>query len=222
MPSRRFACPILCVLALAVIFAASSQSLPQTRDKTQSTKPDLVVSGEVTSGNSFAREIGGGLIFRLVPTPGTLGDGWDIEVVPKNGPADGYAEYSAIVTPPYHFYNPRYLDASYGITAREAVGISPRAFQFVESPADSQAAYEVVNSVVYAADWEAHKDSLAAAAAKISLGTGELKILDSRITPGKNNEDLGSIDWIKFEVVLRLHSGVTLDKILFPDYLPKK
>jgi hypothetical protein len=102
------------------------------------------------------------------------------------------------------------------------VGITPRVFQFVETPEDSQAAFEVVNSVVYATDWEQHQDSLAAAAEKISLGTGELKILDSRITPGKNDEDLGSIDWIKFELSLRLHSGVTLDKILFSDYSPKK
>jgi hypothetical protein len=210
------------LLTLAAVFAASPRSIANAQQKAESTKPDLVISGDVAAGNSFVRDIGGGLVFRLVPTPEGFGRGWDIEIVPKESPAGGYAEYSGIVTPPYHFYNERYLNPSYGITAKEAVGISPRVFQFVETPEDSQAAYEVVNSVVYATDWEQHQDSIAAAAKKISLGTGELKIVKSRITNGKNNEDLGSIDWVQFEVALRFHPGVTLDKILFPDYSPKK
>ncbi|HXA57321.1 MAG TPA: hypothetical protein VNU84_07765 [Candidatus Acidoferrum sp.] len=222
MPCRK----LVWLLCLAIIFGRSSGTAPaasaQLPAPVSSGKPDLVISGEVTAGNSFVRDIGGGLIFRLVPTPAGFGNGWDIEIVPKENPAGGYAEYSAIATPPYHFYNERYLNPSYGVTAREAVGISPRVFQFVETPEDSQAAYEVVNSVVYSSDWAGHKDSIATAAAKIQLGTGELKILESRITEGKNNEDLGSIDWVKFELALRFHSGVTLDKILFPDDSPKK
>ena len=182
-------------------------------------KPDLVISGEASAGNAFERDIGHGLLFRLVPTPDGFGKGWDIQIVPKDNPAGGYAEYSAIVTPPYHFYNLRYLNPSYGVTAKEAVGISPRAFQFVETPEDSEAAYAVVNSVVYSVDWEAHKDSIAAAAAKVPLGTAELKIVKSRIMAGKNNEDLGSIDWVKFEVRFRFHSE-TLLQVLFPDYSP--
>jgi hypothetical protein len=222
MSFQRFACLAFSLLTLAATFVASPRGVAQAQKKIDSTKPDLVISGEVTAGNSFVRDIGGGLVFRLVPTPEGFGHGWDIEIVPKENPGGGYAEYSSIVTPPYHFYNERYLNPSYGITAREAVGISPRVFQFVETPEDSQAAYEVVNSVIYATDWEQHRDSLAAAAKKISLGTGELNILESRITEGKNNEDLGSIDRVKFEVALRFHSGVTLDQILFPDYSPKK
>jgi hypothetical protein len=48
------------------------------------------------------------------------------------------------------------------------------------------------------------------------LGAGEFRILRSRITSGKNNEDLGSIDWLKFEVRLRFHSGLTLKQVVFP------
>ena len=216
MPPRR----VLFTLLAAVLFLASGASRAAAQSKSADSfgKPDLVISGEVSAGNSFERDIGQGLLFRLVPTPDGFGKGWDIQIVPKENPAGGYAEYSAIVTPPYHFYNLRYLNPSYGVTAKEAVGISPRAFQFVETPAESQAAYEVVNSVVYSVDWEQHKDSIAAAAAKIPVGTAELKILGSRITPGKNNEDLGSIDWVKFEVRFRFHSE-TLLQVLFPDYV---
>ena len=168
------------------------------------------------SGESFERDIGSGLIFRLVPSPAGFGKGWDIEIVPKENPPGGYSEYSAIVTPPYHFYNLRYLNASYGVTAREAIAISSRTFQFVESPENMQAASVVVNSIIYSVDWPSRQASLAAAAAKVPLGTGELRILRSQITVGKNNEDLGSIDWVKFQIRLRFHSGLTLQHVLFP------
>ena len=200
---------LLCVLVFAgQPQAASAQSASQ--------KPDVTFTGEISSGNSFERDIGHGLIFRLVPSPAGFGKGWDIEIVPKENPTGGPAEFCAIVTPPYHFYNLRYLNASYGVTARQAVAMSPRAFQFVESPEDFAAASVVVNSVIYSVDWPSKKDSLAAAAAKVPLGAGELRVLRSRITAGKNNEDLGSIDWLKFEVRLSLHSGLTLQQILFP------
>jgi len=201
--------------------AGFGQSQPsQSISKSPSQKPDVKFTGEISAGNSFERDIGQGLIFRLVPSPAGFGKGWDIEIVPKENPTGGPAEFSSIVTPPYHFYNLRYLNASYGVTAREAVAMSPRAFQFVESTEDFAAASVVVNSVVYSVDWPANKDSLAAAAARIPLGAGELRVLRSRITAGKNNEDLGSIDWLKFEVRLRLHSGLTLQQVLFSGSVP--
>lgn len=199
----------LCVLVFAGLPRAVFAQSP-------SQKPDLEFTGEISGGNSFERDIGHGLIFRLVPSPAGFGKGWDIEIVPKENPTGRPAEFCAIVTPPYHFYNLRYLNASYGVTARQAVATSPRAFQFVGSPEDFAAASLVVNSVIYSVDWPSKKDSLAAAAAKVPLGAGELRVLDSRITAGKNNEDLGSIDWLKFQVRLRFHSGLTLQQVLFP------
>jgi hypothetical protein len=215
---------LVCALIFGGIPGESAlRTVPQSQHSLPAPgKPDVVISGEVTSGDSFEREIGHGLIFRLVPSPAGLGKGWDIEIAPKEKPSNGYSEYSAIVTPPYHFYNLRYLNASYGVTAREAVAISPRTFQFAESPEDMQAASVVVNSVIYSVDVSSRKDSVAAAAVKIPLGAGELRILRSRVTPGKNNEDLGSIDWIKFEVRLRFHPGLTLQQILFPGYSPPR
>ena len=196
--------------------AVGKRGAPQARPSRAKGKPDVLFSGEVASGASFEREIGNGLLFRLVPSPVGFGKGWDIEIVPKIVPSGGYSEYSAIVTPPYHFYNLRYLNASYDVTAKQAVAISRRTFQFAQTPEDMQAASVVVNSVIYSVDWPSKKDSLTAAASKVLLGEGELKILQSRITPGKNNEDLGSIDWLKFEVRLSFHSGLTLQQVLFP------
>jgi hypothetical protein len=226
LASRSILRAIVCALIFEGIWGgisgrATARAIPQSHPSLPASgKPDLIISGEVASGDSFERDIGHGLIFRLVPSPLGFGQGWDIEIVPKENPTGGYSEYSAIATPPYHFYNLRYLNPSYGVTAREAVAISPRTFQFVETADDMAAAYVVVNSVVYSVDWTARKDSVAAEAARIPLGMGELKILHSRITPGKNNEDLGSIDWVKFEVRLRFHSGVTLQQILFPNDVP--
>jgi len=205
------------VLALALFCAAIAIAAPQAvRQSFPSSKPDVILSGTLAAGKSFERDIGHGLLFRLVPSPSSFGKGWDIEIRPKGDPAGGFDEYASFATPPYHLYKPTYLNASYGVTAQQAVAMSPRKFQFVETPQDSQSASVVVNTVVYTIDWPAHKDSIVAMAAKIPVGVGELRILDSRITPGKNNEDLGSIDWIKFQVRLWLHSDETLEQVLFP------
>jgi hypothetical protein len=214
---------LICALVLSVGSATAHHGVSQSQPSPSSSgKPDVILSGEISSGDSFVRDIGNGLIFRLVPSPDGFGNGWDIEIAPKEIPAGSYSEYSAIVTPPYHFYNLRYVNASYGVTAGQAVAISPRAFQFAETPEDMQAASVVVNSIIYSVDWPSQKDSLAAAAAKVPLGAGEFRILRSRITPGKNNEDLGSIDWLKFEVRLRFHSGLTLQQVLFPSDSPPR
>lgn len=215
MQRRAYAALISALFSAAIAIAA-----PRFTHKPQvsfpSSKPDVILSGTLAAGKSFEHNIGHGLIFRLVPSPASYGKGWDIEIRPEGDPAGGFDEYASVATPPYHLYKPTYLNASYGVTAQKAVAMSPRKFQFVETPQDSQAASVVVNTVVYTVDWPSHKDSIAAAAAKIPVGVGELRVLDSRITPGKNNEDLGSIDWIKFQIRLWLRSDETLENVLFP------
>ena len=213
---RRAYAALISVLFSAVIAIAAPRFTHKPQVSFPSSKPDVILSGTLSAVKSFERDIGHGLIFRLVPSPASYGKGWDIEIRPKGDPAGGFDEYASVATPPYHLYKPTYLNASYGVTAQKAVAMSPRKFQFVETPQDSQAASVVVNTVVYTVDWPSHKDSIAAAAAKIPVGVGELRVLDSRITPGKNNEDLGSIDWIKFQIRLWLRSDETLENVLFP------
>lgn len=212
MHLRRIASATICALLLVVPGSLGSGPFPGPEPE-----PTQVVtlSGELTAGRSYEHAIGRNLIFRLVLSPVSFGKGWDIEIVPKTGAAGGYPEYAAIATPPYHLYKPTYLNASYGVTAQQAMAMSPRKFYFVETPADSKAASVVVNTMVYAIDWQAQKESLEASAAGIPVGVGELKIVRSRITPGRNNEDLGSVDWIKFQVTFKLASSTTLRDVLF-------
>lgn len=217
MASRLVLRAVIPLALFAAFSITASQTGTQSRSSSRSfptAKPDLVISGELSAGKSFKRDMGGGLAFQLVPSPASFGNGWDIEIVPDQR-AGGFAEYASIATPPYHQYKPTYLNASYGVTADQAVKMVRR-FQFVETPEDSQAASVVVNTVVYTLDWTAHKDSIEAQAAKILVGVGELRVVRSRVTPGKNGEDLGSIDWIQFQARLWLHSGTTMEQVLLP------
>jgi hypothetical protein len=208
-------------LTLLLIIALPSGAIAQQTPKIPSI---IEFTGEVTRGTSFVHDIGHGLLFRLTKTPGAPDMGWEIEIAPgpivnpsTNAPATGeYEEFSGIVTPPYHFYNERYLETSYGTKAEEAVGITPREFNFVESVADSKAAYDVVESVLSSPTFPEKSEALAIAAAKIPIGTGELQILDSHITPGKDASDMGTIESVKFKVTLRLDSSQTLKDVLFP------
>jgi len=53
-------------------------------------------------------------------------------------------------------------------------------------------------------------------AAKVEVGTGQLHVLDSRIAPGRSENDTGTIEWIKFEVKLKFHSGMNMTDVLDP------
>ena len=54
-------------------------------------------------------------------------------------------------------------------------------------------------SVLSSGDFPDHSEAIAAAAEKIRVGAGELRIVDSRVTPGKNGSETGDIDWLRFE-----------------------
>jgi hypothetical protein len=216
--AARFA--ILFLLFYPAAAAPHSQSKSQSPVLGQAPAHDeqknaVKFTGEVERGKMFERDIGHGLLFWITPDPGGLDMGWTIEIVPKSHASDDEDEFSAIATPPYHFFNLRYLDTSYGTTAKESVGISPRKFNFVQSVEDARAAYDIVNAEIYPSDIsKPESERLARRAATIRLGTGELAILDSRITPGKKEGDMGTIDWLKFEVELRFSTVLTLAEVL--------
>jgi hypothetical protein len=98
--------------------------------------------GAVEAGESFDEPFGPGLVFRLAPVGGG-GPGWTIEVRAR-GDADPERELSWVATPPLRGWNPRYLDASYGLTAAETVARTVREFGFVPDvvrwPATAEAA----------------------------------------------------------------------------------
>ena len=208
----------LSVLFLLFSGIAAAQSGSQSTAQVSShdeQKAALKFAGDGGRGKKFEHDIGHGLVFQLTPDADAPDTGWTIEIVPKSRGSSNEDEFSAIATPPYHFFNLRYLDTSYGTTAKESVGISPRRFNFVQSAEDARAALEIVNSEIYPNHASRQElDRLARRAAKIQLGTAELSILDSRTTPGKNGGDTGTIDWLKFEVEIRFSTGLTLAEVL--------
>jgi hypothetical protein len=174
----------------------------------------LSYQGEVAAGQSFSRELGEDLVFRLNPEPAS--GGWFIEVVPAHATAGTHQEYVWVVTPPYHFGNPRYLDTSYGISAREAVRTSPREFNFVLDEQQYQKAAQLVDLAVSShpqddpkSQQQFEQDGREAMAALMNfpVARGRLWISDSRVKGAARQGDLGSIEWIKFKVELRVPCG---------------
>ena len=224
MPSRPIALAFGCALVWA---AASGQS-----DRAQSTtaapsaaraasassgSSEVRFGGEVVDGGSFEREIGHDLVFQLIPLGGDSAGGWVIEIEPKAHPADDEMEFSWIVTPPYHFYNDRYVAGAYGYSTKEAVAITLRQFNFVLSVNDRRIAEDVVNSVLYpSASSEQEKQRIASEAAALRLGHGVFRILRSRVTLGKAGKP-DAIAWLKFDVALNFSPGLTLQSVLAPE-----
>ncbi|MGA3293759.1 MAG: hypothetical protein ABSE45_07225 [Candidatus Acidiferrales bacterium] len=173
-------------------------------------------TGEVAAGKEFRHEIGHGLVFGLAPLVGDAGGGWVIDIVPSAQPGDEPVEFSEVVTPPYHFYNDRYLASAYGYSVKEAVAMTPRHFNFVMSTADDRIAEDVVNSALYpSAASDQEKDRIARESAGLHLGHGEFRILKSHVTIAKGPYP-DTIDWLKFEVSVSFSPGLTLQSVLAP------
>jgi hypothetical protein len=222
MSSRAIVSVFACALAVGVLPAHSgvqsqAKSQPHVRDSAPSAEePDVRFAGEVIDGQPFEQDIGRGLVFRLSPLGGNAAGGWVIEILPKVQPSDGPVEFAEIATPPYHFYNQRYLAGAFGYSAREAVAITPRKFYFVQSVTDEHIANEVVNAALYPGSVsDQEKFRVAGEAATLHLGRGELRILRSRVANGKPGEP-EIIAWLKFDVVLNFSPGITLQRLLAP------
>lgn len=194
----------------------AAASAPASSPSSPPDASEVRFDGEVTHEQPFARDVGHNLTFRLTPATADEGGGWVIEMLPPVEPADDPIEFSAIATPPYHSYNDRYLAAAFGYSAKEAVQLATRKFNFVRSVTDEHLADEVVNAALYPSTvGESEKARIAAEAAALELGTGELHILRSRVIQGKAGAP-DTIAWIKFEVVLNFSSGLTLQDVLAP------
>jgi len=213
---------IAAFLAGAFCFFALAESRPapaqdhSAAQRAAAEAADVRFSGEVLPGKAFVHEIGHGLVFGLAPLSGDGGDGWVIEVVPKGQSEDDPVEFSEIVTPPYHFYNDRYLAAAYGYSAKEAVQMTTRKFNFVLSLGDQQKASDVVNAALYPVTTsDEEKDRIARESAGIQLGRGQLHITHSHVTLGKGDTP-DSIDVVKFDVTIEFSPGLTLAQVLAP------
>jgi hypothetical protein len=192
---------------------SSSQKEHQSRAEAE--KIDLHIAGEVTRGKVFQQDIGHDLVFLLAPSPGSSDIGWRIEIVPKKDPDDGPIEFSAVATPPYRMYNARYVEASFGTSAKDAVRITPRVFYFVQSVDNEHRAEECLNVTMYPTNVsDEEKVRVVEEQDQIQLGKGELRILKSRVGRSKTMTDAGTIDYLRFEVDIEFSSGLTMANIL--------
>jgi hypothetical protein len=224
MISRPIVLALVCALFLSAGLPPNSavpkQNEPAPTAKLPASTADagseVRFSAEIIRYQLFQHDIGHNMTFRLTPTTTDEGGGWVIEIVPSPEPAEDPVEFAAIATPPYHSYNDRYVAAAFGYSAKEAIKVTTRKFNFVQSVIDEQRASEVVNAGLYPSTVsESDKARIANESADINLGTGELHILGSRITPAKAGSP-DTIASIKFEVVLNFSPGLTLQQVLAP------
>ena len=156
-------------------------------------------SGEVSRGQEFRREIGPGLEFILRPTE----TGWAIRIAPKT-PCAQNEDWAAVVNAPYRGYNALYLDASYGITAQEAVGINPREFLYVTNCEDYKQEARRLEVVLWPYNFTKQEtDDAMAKLATSPLGKARLTILSAKVSPaGKEIEgkNYGRLDALRFRL----------------------
>ncbi len=168
------------------------------------------LSGHVRAGESYRHPFGGGLSFRLranasaPPNP----DGWTVEV---RAGADGEHDFVWVATPPYHWWNPRYLDTSYGLDAQEAVARDVRSFRFVTSEAAYDSLARAVEVLVSSrpqgmtqSEWDAAGDSARATwtAMLDRAGRGELRITGAEVSDSTAGRPRGRIERLAFTAVL--------------------
>lgn len=227
MSPRSISVALVSGLALGAILSLPASAAPQAEAQAtpQAAAPaasQIRFEGEILHGQIYEHDIGHGLVFRLTPATSNEGGGWVIEILPAIQPDDETLEFTEIATPPYHAYNDRYLAAAFGYSAREAVQITVRKFYFVRSLEDQQRAADVVNATMYPGTAsEAEKVRAADEAVSVNLGRGQLRIIHSKITPGKAGVP-DTIAYVKFEVVLDLSPGFTMRQVLAPRAEPAR
>lgn len=153
-----------------------------------------VFSGKVSKGEVYEHALADGLLFRMVPNSAGNPPGWVITIAPKDRSRD---DYVWVVTPPYRYWNPRYVDISYGLSAREAVEMTSRDFSFVTNETDYKTADEAVNVLLWPAQY--NKKEIQEAMDKLEAvhkSKGILTILDASLSTGTDgNQEIQSMDF---------------------------
>ena len=156
-------------------------------------------AGAVRAGESFDHAFGAGLVFRLASVRDGH-PGWTIEVRAR-GDDQPERELSWLATPPYRGWNPRYIDASYGVTAAETVVRSTREFGFVADVGHWPMANEAVRLLLWpgaatAAELDAARRSLES----VATGRGRFVIRSARLARASDGAE--RIEALAFNVEL--------------------
>ena len=149
------------------------------------------------------------MLFRLRPTD----TGWMIRIVPT-APCGADGDWASVVNAPYRNYNSLYVDASYGITAKEAVeNMNPREFSFVVTCEDYQIERHRLEIVMWPYTYSTEEADAALAKLGTSpLGKAKFTILNSKVSPAERDiggKNYGQIDWLKFRLDITLPSART-------------
>ncbi len=157
-------------------------------------------SGDVSRGQVYKREIGSGLLFVLSPTD----TGWMIRIVPQTSCADS-DDWARVVNSPYRNYNSLFVDASYGITARQAVkDMNPREFSFVLTCADYKSEGHRLDVVLWPYTYSKKEaDAALANLGSSPLGKAIFTILNSKTSRAEQDiegKNYGKIDWLTFRL----------------------
>lgn len=195
-------------LAIVLLLAAGERAFPAKENLGQ--EKLVRFTGEVARDHEFRWPIGRGLVFALIPDVDKSGaqSGWTITIAPERPPGNSDCrDFAWVVMPPYRSYNHRYLNNTYGTTAKEAVEMSPRNFNFVLNCADYQVEAARVRKVLWRGNEsdEEYNDTLAKLGSS-PQGHGKLWIDKSKISPAVREIEgvnYGSIDWIQFHVEIR-------------------
>jgi hypothetical protein len=122
--------------------------------------------------------------------------------------ASSDSDFAMVATPPYRFWNPRYVDTGYGVSAREALETTPRDFAFVATSADYDTAREALDVLLWSGTHsEAEVTSATRSMNALKTYPAELFITDGAVTPPDSLHPGGAIDWMSFRVELCAPAG---------------
>ena len=184
------------------IVAAAGWMSPTAAQQPTPTPPcaDTVVAGRAERGTPFVTPLNGDLALRLDPGPGS--EGWTIRVTPAR---EANVDYAMVATPPYRFFNPRYLSTDYGVTAAEALAMAVRDFRFVAERAEYESALAALDVVLWPAGHsEVQVDEASAGLEGLRAYPGSLTISSGAVAPPTARDPLGVIEWVEFRARLCL------------------
>jgi hypothetical protein len=158
--------------------------------------------GEVVEGQMFERDIGAGLIFRLVPGE----HGWTIFIGDKNKPENNF---SSVATPPYHGVNNIDIKG-WHFRNSDNTGQNEPGAKNVNTPGDVRKFYFVLNNTEYQKASDALQKILYSYSYSIQeveeaehvhvlKGWGTLTVKDLKLNTLEADKQAG-IDSMKFEV----------------------
>ena len=159
--------------------------------------------GDITAGQSFAREVGGGLMLKFMPQnfgdAKTVLSGWHVELAPtaQTGPSDGAKDFIYPVNPPLRFNPWQDIGTSYGIAAEKKLQHTI-AYAFILDARDYRRIEAAMNDALW--PYSAHDPKNADEryfATLSSLELGDLRLVPLQVIADKDGQ---AITRLRFRV----------------------